>query len=85
MFTDSNFSEGDIRLVNGSHSWEGRVEIYMSGVWGTISSAPHTVYGDSWTTVNAQVVCKQLGYLNQGLLAIFLNVCIVTIFLFPFL
>ena len=61
--TDSNFTEGDIRLVNGSHFWEGRVEIYMSGAWGTI-------YGETWKTVNAQVACKQLGYQTQGLFTI---------------
>ena len=49
------YNEGDIRLVGGSYSWEGRVEIYLNGEWGTI-----TDYGAQ--TLNAHVVCRQLGY-----------------------
>lgn len=55
--TGITFSEGDIRLLDGSNPWEGRVEIFMSGTWGTIDDDP-------WTMENAQVVCRQLGYRN---------------------
>ena len=41
-------------MVNGSFAWEGRVEMYFLGLWGTIY---HT--GD---TKDALVVCRQLGY-----------------------
>ena len=49
------FHEGDIRLVEGSYSWEGQVEIYLKGEWGTISR----ISADSR---DAHVVCRQLGY-----------------------
>ena len=32
-----DYKEGDIHLVGGSYSWQGRVEIYLYGEWGTIS------------------------------------------------
>ena len=50
---DGSYREGDIRLVEGAHNWEGRVEIFWSGSWGTISDS-------SWTESDATVVCKQL-------------------------
>ena len=47
--------EGDIRLVEGSYLWQGRVEIFLSGVWGTMTDD----YADYR---EASVVCRQLGY-----------------------
>ena len=59
--TGDDYREGDIRLVGGSYSWEGRVEIYLSGVWGTMTD--HSRYDtQKWCNIEAQVVCRQLGY-----------------------
>ena len=51
--------EGDIRLVGGSHNREGRVEIFLSETWGTISD-------DGVQTAAAQVACRQLGFEVHG-------------------
>ena len=52
-------SNGQLRLVGGSIPNEGRVEICMSSIWGTIC-------GDGWGDNDAAVVCHQLGYSTKG-------------------
>ena len=58
MLIGGDFKEGDIRLVGGSYSWGGRVEIYLGGKWGTITD-------DRAGYTEAHVVCRQLGYSTQ--------------------
>jgi len=53
------FVEGEIRLVQGTTSREGRVEVCLGGVWGTVCD-------NGWGTVDARVVCRQLGYPTLG-------------------
>ena len=49
------YNDGDIRLEGGTLEEEGRVEICMNEVWGTVCDG-------SFTSVDANVVCRQLGY-----------------------
>ena len=50
---------GDIRLVNGTTFYEGRVEICWNETWGTVCDG-------FWSTFDATVACRQLGFISVG-------------------
>lgn len=53
--------ENDLRLMNGSDSTEGRLEVCIGGRWGTICDG-------NWGPPEAAVACKQLNLNSQGLI-----------------
>ena len=52
-----NCDEGSVRLINGTVEKEGRVEVCINGVWGSVCDS-------SFSTTDGYVVCRQLGYQN---------------------
>ena len=56
----NNCRDGDLRLQNGSNVREGRVEICFNQAWGTICDSGYGL-------VDANVICGQLTFSNEGL------------------
>jgi len=53
-------THGTVRLIGGIYSFEGRVEVCVNGLWGTVCH-------DSWTSVDAAAACKYFGYSTYGM------------------
>ena len=60
LYTGSNCTDNDIRLVGSGLESQGRLDVCINGVWGSVCD-------DGWTDVNAIVVCRQLGYEANGI------------------
>lgn len=52
--------DGDVRLINGVTDNVGTVEVCLNNAWGTVCA-------DGWSSVDASVVCGQLGYQPTGI------------------
>ncbi|KAL5499890.1 hypothetical protein EMCRGX_G011357 [Ephydatia muelleri] len=55
-------ANGDLRLAGGSVINEGRIEICINNVWGTICD-------DYWSNTDASVACRKLGFSGQNAVA----------------
>ncbi len=82
-YEPANCNAGEIRLVDGNSTSEGRVEVCTQGLWGAISVS----YG--WNPSNdATVICRQLGFpweceFFKYIMCTVLHICIHTFFKNP--
>ena len=63
----SGCSDYELRLVGGTSSLQGRVEICLGNIWGTVCD-------DRWDNADASVVCGFLGYSRDGTLVMYCKI-----------
>ena len=54
--------------MGGSNQYEGRLEVCINDQWGTVCD-------DGWSSIDATVVCKQLGYAITGSECSYCSLC----------
>ena len=52
-------TDGDVRLSGGLTENEGTVEVCFNNLWGLVAQS-------EWSTSDAEVTCRQLGYPAEG-------------------
>ena len=55
LLARADCANGDVRLMNGTTPYEGRVEICYDGVWGSVCDS-------GWNDQDAAIVCLQLEF-----------------------
>ena len=51
--------DGEVKLVGGASNSEGTVEVCLDNLWGIVADT-------GWSQTNAQVVCQQIGFSQEG-------------------
>ncbi len=59
VYTIEACPDGEVRLAGSPIPTQGRVEICLDDVWGTVCDA-------NWDSNDARVVCRQLGFSDQS-------------------
>ena len=55
MYIGETCTTGEVQLVGGAGDNEGRVEVCLGGIWGTVSD-------NTWNYNDVVVLCQQLGF-----------------------